>query len=144
MLQSKTPAGSVHPHPSPTGLFFALVLFLLPCLSCAISGEGGPPLPPEDAQTVGEGICWVEVQNRTGAEIELYYWVGIGSPRGTPRSWPTAGFVPAGRTVVVRAPCEGEYVNLTAYYQAQRGREMTVTGRDRPSNTRRVVIRLRN
>ena len=124
----------------------APLLVILACLSCASSGQSGPLEPPASAQTVGEGECWVEVLNRTSGRVELFYWVGLGNPPNNRLSWPTVGFLPVERTVVIRASCDQGYVRVVALLRGNRspniGR-LTLIAEERLSNTRRSVIRLR-
>ena len=110
---------------------------LLLLLACASSGPEGPLMPPENAQTVGEGECWVEVVNRSSGRLELYYWVGLGDPPNNPRSWPTIGFLAVGRTLVVKAPCDQAFVNVWAMLLGSENpsrRDIELTGRERLSN----------
>ncbi len=124
----------------------APLLVILACLSCASSGQSGPLEPPANAQTVGEGECWVEVLNRTSGRVELYYWVGLGNPPNNRLSWSTVGFLPVERTVVIRASCDQGYVRVTALMRGNQNpsnSRLTLIAEERLSNTRRSVIRLR-
>ena len=147
MLQPSTFPRFTRPRARSALTTTAPLLIILACLSCASSGPRGPVAPPADAPTVGEGECWVEVANRSSGRLELYYWIGMGDPPPNPRGWETVGFIPVGRTLVVRAPCDQIYVHATGYLLGTENptrRDITLSGRERLSNTRRATIRLRD